>query len=113
MYPKRVAKGKRKSVQSAPIKGFSTWRDRRKKNFQPASQTPNIKRHHRAGPTASAIKTTRASKMLRAALPARPAAAYRAGSAARNLLLALLLFITLAVGPALWWRFTFGVWLAG
>jgi hypothetical protein len=42
-----------------------------------------------------------------------PAAAYRAGNAARNLLLALLLFITLAVGPALWWRLTFGVWLAG
>jgi hypothetical protein len=37
----------------------------------------------------------------------------RAGRAARNILLALLLFIALAVGPALWWRLTFGVWLAG
>ncbi len=49
----------------------------------------------------------------RGASAVTPAAASRAGRAARNILLALVVFIALAVGPALWWRLTFGMWLAG
>jgi len=34
-------------------------------------------------------------------------------SAARNILLAGLVFVLLATGPAVWWRFCFGMWLTG
>jgi hypothetical protein len=37
----------------------------------------------------------------------------QAGQAARNSLLALVFFTLLAVGPALWWRLQFGMWLTG
>jgi hypothetical protein len=47
----------------------------------------------------------------------RPAVSVQAGEgvrhAARNLLLAIIFFILLVVGPAVWWRLHFGMWLSG
>jgi hypothetical protein len=40
-------------------------------------------------------------------------ACHQAGLAARNTLLAVLIFLGLTVGPALWWRLRFGMWLTG
>jgi len=37
----------------------------------------------------------------------------QAAGAARNTVLAALLFILMTVGPALWWRLQFGVWMTG
>ena len=33
--------------------------------------------------------------------------------AARNMLMALVFFVLLSVGPAVWWRWHFGMWLSG
>ncbi|MGD9331583.1 MAG: hypothetical protein PVJ53_09750 [Desulfobacterales bacterium] len=41
------------------------------------------------------------------------AARHQAGYAARNSLLAILLFAVLAAGPTIWWRLHFGNWLIG
>lgn len=40
-------------------------------------------------------------------------ASHQAARAARNTLLATLLFVLLGAGPALWWRLHFGMWLTG
>jgi hypothetical protein len=40
-------------------------------------------------------------------------AAHRAAKAARNVLLAILLFVLLTVGPVVWWRLRYGMWLTG
>jgi hypothetical protein len=44
---------------------------------------------------------------------AQTSACHQAGLAARNTLLAVLIFLCLTVGPALWWRLRFGMWLTG
>ena len=49
----------------------------------------------------------------RQAPPAQTSACHQAGLAARNTLLAVLIFLCLTVGPALWWRLRFGMWLTG
>ena len=36
-----------------------------------------------------------------------------ARQAARNMLMAVVFFVLLAVGPAIWWRLHFGMWLNG
>ena len=41
------------------------------------------------------------------------AALHQAGCAARNALLALVVFVLLAAGPTLWWRMHYGMWLIG
>ena len=49
----------------------------------------------------------------RHAPPVRPSVCHQAGQAARNTVLAVLVFLCLAAGPAFWWRLRFGMWLTG
>lgn len=51
--------------------------------------------------------------VTRQASPLQTSACHQASLAARNTLLAVLIFLGLAAGPALWWRLHFGMWLTG
>jgi hypothetical protein len=45
--------------------------------------------------------------------PVRRNASIQAATSARNTLIAMLLFVCLGAGPAVWWRLHFGMWLTG